>query len=97
MAKGHVQIVRTAYERFNEKDFDAALQHFDPAVELVDTLQPGVVVSGRDAVRRLWLTRFGHAGAHFMVDEIAEVDDAVLAAVRFQSYTEQGASFGHEV
>jgi ketosteroid isomerase-like protein len=94
---GRVQIVRTAYERFNEKDFDAALEHFDSDVELMDTLQPGVVVMGRDAVRRLWMTRFGHAEAHFMIDELLELDDAVVALVRFQSYTRSGASFGHEV
>ena len=93
----HVDIVRRAYERFNEKDFDGALDRFDEGIELSDTLQPGRVVAGREAVREMWLTRFGQAAAHFLVDELVEIDDAVLASVRFQSYTEHGASFGHEV
>ena len=43
------------------------------------------------------LERFGEASAHFVVDELLEVDDAVLASVRFQSYTARGASFGYQV
>ena len=73
------------------------LEDFDPEVELSDTLRPGEVVSGREAVRQLWRTRFGQASAHFAIDQLLEVDDAVLASVRFQSYNEQGATFGHEV
>lgn len=93
----HVRIVGRAFEEFNRKDFDRVLEDFHPDVELSDTLRPGAVIRGRDAVRELWTTRFGHATAHFIVDQLIEVDDAVLASVRFQSYNEQGASFGHEV
>lgn len=93
----HVDVVRRAYEGFNRKDFDRVLEDFDPEVELWDTLRPGSVVRGRDAVRQLWLERFGQAAAHFVIDELLELDDAVLASVRFQSYTERGASFGYEV
>jgi ketosteroid isomerase-like protein len=93
----HVDIVRRAYESFNQKDFDRVLGDFDPDVELSDTLRPGAVVRGREAVRQLWVDRFSQAAARFVVDELLEVDDAVLASVRFQSYTGRGASFGYEV
>ncbi len=93
---GHVDLVRRAYEAFNRKDFDRVLDDFDPGVELWDTLRQGAVVTGKDAVRTLWQERFGQASAHFAIDELLEVDDAVLASVRIQSYTEHGASFGHE-
>jgi hypothetical protein len=92
----HVDIVRRAYEGFNQGDFDRVLEDFDPGVELSDTLRHGTVVRGREAVRQLWRSRFGQATAHF-VDDLLEVDDAVLASVRFQSYAAHGASFGHEV
>ena len=93
----HVDIVRRAYEGFNRKDFDRVLEDFDPGVELWDTLRPGAVVKGREAVRQLWLDRFGRAAAHFVVDDLVEMEHVVLAAVHFQSYTERGASFGYEV
>jgi SnoaL-like protein len=97
LAVNHVTIVRRAFEGFNQKDFDRVLDDFDPGVELSDTLRPGAIVRGRAAVRELWLARFSQATAHFVIDQLLEVDSAVLASVRFQPYTEQGASFGHEV
>lgn len=93
----HADIVLRAYERFNEKDFDAVLEWFCPDAELWDTLRQGAVVRGRDAIRELWTARFDRASAHFVVDELLEMGDVVLASVHFQAYTENGASFGHQV
>lgn len=93
----HADIVRTAYERFNDKDFDAVLVWFGPDAELWDTLKPGAVIRGRDAIRELWTARFDSAAAHFVVDELLEMGDVVLASVHFQAYTQNGASFGRQV
>jgi ketosteroid isomerase-like protein len=53
----NVEIVRRAFEAFNRRDFDAALQDVAPdaAVDMSRSLGPeaGVYV-GHDAIRRLW-------------------------------------------
>ncbi|HMK63074.1 MAG TPA: nuclear transport factor 2 family protein [Acidimicrobiales bacterium] len=90
-------IVRAAYQRFNEGDFDGALDLCDPDIEFRDVIGHDGTVSGREAVRRRWAERFSHAHITVTVGEVSEMGDAVVAAVCCQVYGPTGEPVGPPV
>jgi ketosteroid isomerase-like protein len=86
--------VRAAFERFNTKDFDGALDLFHPDAELADLLREGVTHRGRDVIRELWTERFAQASAHALIYELFAQGTSVAAVVRYQAYGPDGAPCG---
>jgi ketosteroid isomerase-like protein len=86
MSSDNVEVVRSGYDAFNERNFEAMLEIYDP--EIVWEQDEGFVEPG---------THYGHAGMRYVFDsileqfddfqvrpeEIVELDDGrVLALVR---------------
>ena len=86
--------VRTAFDRFNEKDFAGVLELFHLDADHADLLRPGVVHHGRDAILQLWTERFGAASVRALVAEVLEMDHAVVAVVCYQPYDAGGSPVG---
>jgi hypothetical protein len=89
-----IGIVREAFERFNDRDFEGALRAFDADVQVSDLLRTDEVMQGHDAVLQQWKSRFDEAHAEALVADVVEVGDTVHAAVCFQVYDQLGAAFG---
>ena len=89
-----IDIVATAFERFNARDFAGALELYDPDVELADLLFPGVVHRGRAAILRMWARRFADGGAQAVVYDIRDVAGVIMAIVRYQVYLPDGTPLG---
>jgi ketosteroid isomerase-like protein len=87
-------IVRTAYQRFNDRDFEGVLDLCDPQIEFRDLLSDDGTAFGREAVRRRWRERFSDASASVTIGNLAEVGDAVIASVCYQAYTPAGVPIG---
>lgn len=87
-------IVRSAYERFNAKDFAGALEFFHPGAEHADLLRIGVIVKGKEAILQLWTERFAEAGVSAILGDMLEIGDSVVVAVCYQPYTPSGATAG---
>ena len=83
-------VIRTAYERFNEKDFEGVVALFDPDVEWSDILRDGVTVQGTEALLQLWRERFSDTGARALLGDVLEVGEAVTAVVCYQLYGSPG-------
>lgn len=90
-------IVRCAFERFNEKDFEGVVAHFEPDVEWSDVLREGVTIHGRPALLQLWKDRFSDASARALLGDVLEVGDAVTAVVCYQTYGPVGTPSGDSV
>jgi hypothetical protein len=67
---------------------------FDPDAEAADLLRTGEVMRGREAILRAWTARFDEAHAEAIVADVIEIDDTVLAAICFQTYTPEFAAVG---
>lgn len=87
-------VVRTAYERFNEKDFDGVLDLCDPEIELRDLLDKNGRAHGRTAVRQRFAERFSDATVHVTIGNLMEVGDTVIAAVCCQVFDSSGDPVG---
>lgn len=89
-----IDVVTTAFERFNARDFAGALELFQPDMEYADLLIPGEVHRGRAAVLRLWANRFADGGARAVIYDVSDVAGVIVVIVRYQAYTPDGAAVG---
>ena len=89
-----IDMVRAAYERFNERDFEGVLELCDPEIEFRDLLGEGGTAHGRDAVRRRWAERYAEAGVNVTVGDVIEIGGNVIAAVCYQAYDRDGTTVG---
>jgi len=92
-----MDIVRAAYQRFNEKDFDGALDLCDPDIEFRDLLTRDGRAYGRAAVRERFAERFSAATVHVTVADVLEVGSTVVAVVCCQVYDSAGIAVGPQV
>lgn len=88
------EVVRTANERFNERDFEGVTALFHPDVEWADVLEEGVTVRGAPAVLELWNERFSDAGIRMFLADVFEVGEIVTAVACYLAYAPSGASVG---
>ena len=88
------EVVRTAYERFNERDFEGVVALFDPDVEWTDVLREGVTICGAPAVLQLWTERFSGAGIRTLLGDVIEVGENVTAVVCYLAYAPNGTPVG---
>ena len=86
-------LVRTAYERYNEKDLDGVLDLLDPRVAWPDVVND-TVLTGHDAVKRYWMSHFEVATPTVVPEDLYEVDDCVIAIVRQRVYDLEGKPLG---
>jgi len=89
-----IDVVATAFERFNARDFAGALELFHPDAEHADLLVPGQVHRGRAAILRLWTRRFADGNARAVVYDMSDVAGVIVAIVRYQTYIPDGAPVG---
>ena len=87
-------IVRSAYQRLNDKDFDGALDLCDPAVEFRDLLNKGDRAYGREAVRQRLADRLSDINVHVTVGDVVELGDTVIAAACCRVYDSAGHPVG---
>ena len=87
-------IVRTAYERFNAKDFAGVVDLFSPDAEHHDLLREGTVHRGREAIMQLWTERFAESTAQAQVYDVVETGNTVVAVVRYQAHESDGTPLG---
>jgi len=96
--KGHglkrTEIVRAAYQRFNEEDFEGALDLCDPEIEFRDLIGKQGPACGREAVRRRWAERFSDAQIKVTVGNVVEMGDTVIASVACHVYGSDGKPVG---
>ena len=90
-------VVRTAYQRFNEKDFDGVLDLCDPDIELRDLLNKGGRAYGRAAVRERFAERFSAATVRVTITDLMEAGNTVIAVVCCQIYDSAGNRVGPAV
>jgi ketosteroid isomerase-like protein len=88
------EIVRTAYQRFNDNDFDGALDLCDPDIEFRDLSKKDGRAYGREAVRQRLVERFSVATVHVTVGDVVELGDTVIAAACCQVYDSAGRPVG---
>jgi ketosteroid isomerase-like protein len=94
MSQRNVEIVRLAFEAFNEGDWDRALVYGREDIVWVNLVgqnfdQPESV-RGRDQVRRFWESFFDvwDSSAMELVETVPGRDGRVLAEVRFEAHGE---------
>jgi ketosteroid isomerase-like protein len=68
----HDELIRRAYEAFNARDIDAALELMHPDVDWPNGMEGGREL-GRDAVRAYWTRQFGLIDSH--VEPIGVTED----------------------
>src|SRR6476620_11544534 len=89
MSQENVEIVRSIYEAFNRRDWDAAFRHFHPDAEVTNPPRAGPVAGtyrGRDQIQGFWediLTPFEAASAE--LEELFESGDQVAVAVKLRA------------
>ena len=88
------EIVRAAYERFNDKDFEAVLDLCDPDIEFRDLLSKDGTAYGLDALRQRWAKRFSEASTRVTVSDVVEIGDIVIAGVSYQAYDRDDRAVG---
>lgn len=86
-------VVRSAYQRFNEQDFEGVLELFDADVEWPDAVNDSVLY-GTNAVRAYWARHFEVAVPTEILGEVVEIGDAVVAVAYRQVYERAGGTFG---
>ena len=80
--QAHETLVRRAYDAFNNRAIEAAIELMDPEVDWPNVPQGGFV-HGREQVREHWREQFGQADPHIEISEIREkTDNRVEARVR---------------
>ena len=87
-------VIRLVYERFNEKDFEGVLTYCHEDVEHADLLVEGVIVSGKEAILRLWTERFAESSASALPADMFEQGETVVAPVCYQVYDPSGSISG---
>lgn len=88
------ELVRAAYQRFNDGDFEGALEFCDPEVEFRDLIGNDGTARGRQAVRQRWEERFSRAQVKVAVADLVEAGASVIAAVCCQVYDRAGMPVG---
>lgn len=88
------EVVRTAYQRFNERDFEGVVELFHPDIEWADVLQEGVTIRGPLAILQLWTERFSEAGIRTIIGDVIEVREAVTVVVCYLAYAPNGGPVG---
>jgi hypothetical protein len=91
MSQKNVEVVRRSYAAWNQREFDQALELFDPEIEW--TFAGGAQVPGADAtyhghgaVRHFWETFIEPwAQINIEVEEIRSIGDLAVALVRFRA------------
>jgi NAD(P)-dependent dehydrogenase (short-subunit alcohol dehydrogenase family)/ketosteroid isomerase-like protein len=80
--QAHENLVRRAYDAFNNRAIEAAIDLMDPEVDWPNAPQGGFV-HGREQVREHWREQFGQADPHIEISDIREkTDNRVEARVR---------------
>ncbi len=75
------QTLRAAYDAFNARDINAALELMHPDVDWPNAWEGGRVV-GREAVRDYWTRQFGAISSHVEAESFTdESDGAITVAV----------------
>jgi len=92
-----IDVVRTAYQRFNEQDFEGALDLCDADIEFRDLLTRDGRAYGREAVRQRFAERFSAATVHVTVADVLEVGSTVIAVACCQVYDPEGEPVGPQV
>jgi ketosteroid isomerase-like protein len=80
MSQENVEVVRAGLEAWNQRDWEAVLEHMDPDFELdfSRAVGPLVGVFKRDQIRAFWDEIFGMWEAvRFEVDEIVDAGEQV--------------------
>jgi len=88
------EIVRRAYQRFNDKDFEGVLELCDSDIEFRDLLADDGRAYGREAVNRRLMDRFSSATVQVTVADVVEMGYKVIAVVRCQVYDSAGNPVG---
>ena len=90
MSLENIEIVRSLFERYERRDYDAALECLDP--EVVYETGQELPAIGREAVRRMW-ERWGDAWDEMatITGEYVDSGDHVLATV---TYSGRGRASG---
>jgi ketosteroid isomerase-like protein len=91
MSQENVEIVRRGYAAWNQREFDQALELFDPEIEW--TFAGGAQLPGTDAtyhghgdVRRFWEEFIEPwAQINIEVEEMRSIGDLAVALVRFRA------------
>ncbi len=80
--QAHENLVRRAYDAFNNRAIEAAIDLMDPEVDWPNVPQGGFV-HGRAQVREHWRQQFGQADPHIEISDIREkTDNRVEARIR---------------
>ena len=89
-----IDVVATAFERFNARDFAGTLDLFHPDAEHADPLVLGTFHRGRAAILRHWTQRFADGNAKAVVYDMHDVAGVIVAIVRYQAYLPGGVPVG---
>lgn len=81
--------MRSAYQHFNDQDFEGVLELLDADVEWPDAVNDSVLY-GRNAVRAYWERHFEVAVPTEILGEVVEIGDAIVAVAYRQVYERQG-------
>jgi ketosteroid isomerase-like protein len=88
------ELVREALDAWNRGDWDAVLEHCDPDVEwrtATQLLDLPEVSHGHEGVRELWrLWTDSWTDIRADVEEVIEVDDGMLALIRWRARSTAG-------
>ena len=88
-----VALIRSGYERLNERDLDGLLALFTTDVQWPDVVN-GSVLQGTDQVRDYFSRILAIAMLRVTVGDVIEVGDAVVAATYQEFYDRDGKRLG---
>jgi SnoaL-like protein len=79
-------IIRTAYECINQRDFAGAADLFTADGELSVVLLEGVEVHGREAILQHWNELFANANVRTLLGDMLDVGDTLTVVVCYRVY-----------
>ena len=88
-----IALVREAYDRFNNRDFDGLLDLLDAEVEMPDFVH-GTWLHGKDCVERMFKVQAQLIDHTIFIATIIEMGDAVLVAANHHAYEPKGRPLG---
>jgi ketosteroid isomerase-like protein len=96
MSKENVETIREHFEATNRRDYELAISHFAPDLELV--VPPGALNAGRYRGRTAvvaffgdWFRTFGDT-QHFELREVIDTGDAVVVVARHRAEGERSGA-----
>ncbi len=78
--EGRVEVLRRAYQHFNDRDVDALLAMMTDDVEWPDVAN-GTMLRGKEAIRRYWAGQFAVADPRVEPTDFMEAGDDLVAVV----------------